>query len=247
MFSRSRSFIYGFKLPLQALRLIFSHKILLFWSLFPVILTALLYFYGIRHLQAAAMTALEHLLVQWGWNLESIWATLVQWTIKILLILFGALTFSFASSLIASPFNDFLAEKTEPLASPPLPRIPSPTLTYFLRTVLIDMGKTLAAAIAGIAAFLFSLIPIVNLVIFVLAFLLITLQYISYPQTRRGQGIREGVQFLCKNFYACVGFGAALSLCFAIPLLSIFVLPVAVVGGTLLFARAQSTELFRLK
>ncbi|MCR4313075.1 MAG: hypothetical protein NUV58_02410, partial [Candidatus Roizmanbacteria bacterium] len=77
---------------------------------------------------------------------------------------------------------------------------------------------------------------------------LVTFQYISYPQTRRDVGIRQGAKFLWHHIYACTGFGSIFLLLFAIPFLSSFVLPLAVIGGTLLAARAPgSPQLSPLK
>jgi uncharacterized protein involved in cysteine biosynthesis len=73
---------------------------------------------------------------------------------------------------------------------------------------------------------------------FAVAFLLVMFHYI-YPQTRRGLGFRYGLGFLWRHAYACLGFGASISFLFAIPFASSFALPLAVVGGTLLVARAQ--------
>ncbi len=98
--------------------------------------------------------------------------------------------------------------------------------------------KAVAATCVTIMALIFSWIPVLNLFAFALAFLLITFQYISYPQTRRGIGFREGARFLRLHPFACLGFGLSVSFLFAIPVVSAFVLPVAVVGGTLLVARA---------
>ena len=51
---------------------------------------------------------------------------------------------------------------------------------------------------------------------------LLCFQYLSYPQARRGLGIFKSIAFLFKFPFACLGFGGAVSLLFAIPLISSF-------------------------
>ncbi|MCC7443144.1 MAG: hypothetical protein IT285_16045, partial [Bdellovibrionales bacterium] len=57
----------------------------------------------------------------------------------------------------------------------------------------------------------------------------------------RGVALGEGLRFLARHFFACVGHGATLTVLFAVPFLGSFVLPIAVVGGTLLVARAPGS------
>ncbi len=167
---------------------------------------------------------------------------------KMILWMVAALTFIFTSSIVASPFNDILAKRSEEFTETPLPPVTNKSLKQNVQLIGIDLFKTVTAFIAAVFAIIFCWVPVVNVFAFILAFLLVTFQYISYPQTRRSIGLREGAKFLWHHIYACTGYGAILSFLFAIPFLSSFVLPIAVVGGTLLAARAPGTsELFRLK
>ena len=183
----------------------------------------------------------------WGWDPEGWLAFFVNIITKILLFLVGAFTFVFTSSIVASPFNDMLAEKTERYIEPPLPEVTEKGFHAQIKLIGIDLVKTVATGLASIIAILFSLIPIVNIFTFSIAFLLITFQFISYPQTRRGIGLKQGLGFLWTHLFASLGFGLALSFLFAVPFFSSFILPIAVVGGTLLVGRAfGERELGRL-
>jgi CysZ protein len=236
-----RSLVYGITLPLHAAKLVLRQPILLFWSLLPVALTLALYGFVILKAQNAAQAALSARFAAWGWN-DSGWGV---WGLnalaQLILIIAGAFTFSAVASIISSPFNDFLAEKTEKFAEPRLPPVPDMPLSAKFRLILIDLGKSVTAAVAMVFAILLSWIPIVNVVAFGIAFMLVAFQYISYPQTRRGEGLWKGLFFLVRHPFACIGFGGAMTFLFAIPLLSSLCFPLAVVGGTLLVARAQKT------
>lgn len=248
LFPRISSFWFGITLPARAARLILNRPKLLTLSAIPIAITLALYFYLISAIQKWAVLTLNGYFQAWGWDPQGWAAGALLIFSKLLLILVGALTFSIAASIVASPFNDFLAEATEPHSAPALLPAAKTTAWGQIRMVFIDLLKTLAAAAGTLMAILLSWVPVLNLFAFMVACLLVTFQYISYPQTRRRQGLVQGLRFLGDHFFACLGFGMAFSFLFAIPLLACLALPLAVVGGTLLFARAQkSPSQFLLK
>jgi CysZ protein len=242
--SRFNSFLLGFLLPWKALRLILSTPRLLVWSVIPVLLTGSIYVLLILKTQAAVLGFLGDYLVTHGMN-PSGWAmTLAQIVIRISLLIVGAISFAFIATLVSVPFNDFLAEAAESAATPSLPAVHSGGFPWRLRLLAIDTAKTLAAMGVGIIAILVSWVPVINFLALLISLLLVCFQFISYPQSRRGQGVLTGTQFLFKYLYSSLGFGAAITALFAVPLVSCFFLPIAVVGGTLLFARASAKPPF---
>jgi len=236
---RFQSFVFGFKLPIEASKLIATKKSLMLLSILPILATLALYYYAIGGLQLYLQQYFRDLILGMGWSPDG-W---LSWTIgivlQLVLLIVAALSFAFSSSIIASPFNDFLAERTEKHST--LLPADSGNLGNQIKLILIDLGKAVAAGTIGILAILLSWVPILNLFVFVLTFLLITFQYISYPQTRRGIRFWPSARFLWRHLYACTGFGFIITLMFAVPFLSSFFLPLAVVGGTLLFARAEDS------
>ncbi|OFZ17897.1 MAG: hypothetical protein A2X94_12710 [Bdellovibrionales bacterium GWB1_55_8] len=240
LFPRTRSFYYGLLLPLEALKLIFKHPVLIFLSIIPILITLVLYILLITGMQEAARGALLGYLTSIGLDPQGWISWIALLLTKIILFIISALTFSIVAAIVASPFNDILAEKTE--SRSPTPLVPSPISSWRnqLRLISIDVLKSVAAGVAALAAILLSWVPVVNFFALLLAFLLLTFQYISYPQTRRNEGVRDGLRFLWRHSYSCTGFGATLSILFAIPLISSLALPLAVVGGTLLVSRARA-------
>ncbi|MBL7715359.1 MAG: EI24 domain-containing protein [Bdellovibrionales bacterium] len=240
--SRIESLIFGLSMPLHALKLILKKPKLIIWSMIPLAITLFVYFKFIAGAQDAVTAGMNAKMTEWGFGPDSSLGVAAAWVGKILILVLSVLTFTFVSTLIASPFNDFLAESTEAFANPPLPPIPGFSFQAKLRLVILDLAKTVAATIATLLALVISWVPFLNLVSFTLAALLVCFQYTSYPQTRRGITLASGLGFLWRHFYVCLGFGIILSGLFAIPLLSSFALPLAVVGGTLLVARAPGNE-----
>ncbi len=242
--TRITSLIFGVLLPVQALRLILKTRRLLLWSLLPIVLTLALSVWGVSWMKQEITQWGIHWLGGFGYDAHSITVQAAMAFLQILLFVLAAILFSLFAGIIAAPFNDFLAEAAEPFTRPALPPPPAHALSARgrLRAVAIDIVKTLVITsiqvgllIIGIIAFW---LPGLNLVPFAAAFWLLTFQFISYPQTRRGEGILAAVRFLWEHPFSSFGFGASLGFLFAIPILSSFALPLAVVGGTLLYARA---------
>lgn len=232
------SLIYGVTLPLRSVALIARHPALLAASLGPWLVSLALDIWVIHRMQEGLQGWIQGRL---GPTLEWI-AIALSW---IALLIVGALAFTFIAGIVALPLNDYLAEMTERRATPPLASTGSISWTGRARLLSIDLFKTVCALSLSLLALLFSWVPILNLAGALLTFLLIAFQFLSYPQTRRGEGIWAGAAFLGRHFWACLGFGMAFAFLFAIPLVSSLALPVAVVAGTLLYARATQSEFAR--
>jgi len=239
---RLASLLYGFRLPLESIRLILRNPALLFWSILPIAITLTLYYWVIQALQIRIQNHVLVTLLHWGFSTDGGFAATVIVITKIILFILSALTFSIVATLASSPFNDRLAETTEKHALPPLPPVSGGGFRHHARLLWLDIAKALASGVMSLIAILISWVPVVNLIAFAAAFLLIAFQYTSYPQTRRGVSLGQGVVFLMKHSYACIGLGACLSLFFAIPVISALVMPLAVVSGTLLVARTHGTS-----
>ncbi len=242
MIKAINSFLFGLTLPLRAAKLICTHRTLLVWSAIPVLLSVTVHSYLFLQLQQLAQKWLTGTLTHWGMDPSGWSMSIILFLGKLFVMLAGILSFSIVASTIASPFNDVLAEKSEALIAPPLP----PTSTKIqlfsgaqLKILTIDITKSIVAAGMGLFALAVSWIPLINLVAAVALMLLICFQFTSYPQTRRGLGLIAGLRFLKQHFSACLGFGISASLGFALPLISVIFLPIAVVSGTWLVARAE--------
>lgn len=236
--SRWSLFVIGFKLPFKAGKLILQHKKLLIFSLIPIAITAIIYIYIIANLQNWIDLNLQELFVHWGLDKTGWVLSFLTFFMRILLLIASALTFSLTATIVASPFNDFLSEFTEKIYYKD--QLQTLNFSWSFKLLWIDLIKTFAVVITSILAFILSWIPIVNIFIIGLSFLLLCFQFVSYSFTRRGFGTVNEIGFIWKNLFTSLGFGFALAILFSIPLISILILPLAVVGGTLFVCQYQS-------
>lgn len=249
---RIASLWFGFTLPFAAGKLIVGKPKLLLWSALPIVLTLALSIWGVAWVKAKLVAMSATWLAAQGYAPDSFAVQAAMVLLQIVLFVVAAVSFSFLAGVVASPFNDFLAETAEPYAKPGLPALrPEQTsVAWKIRAVWIDIVKTavvttvqIGLVFIGVLAFW---LPGLNMIPFAIALWLMTFQFVSYPQTRRGEGFGVSVRFLMRHFFASLGFGSAVGILFAIPILSAFAFPLAVVGGTLLYARAAASDPHRL-
>jgi uncharacterized protein involved in cysteine biosynthesis len=131
---------------------------------------------------------------------------------------------------------DFLAAGTERYTRPALALVPETSLKQELDKLLQDLVKSLLAAFLSLFCLLLAFIPFVAIFSTLVIWLLMAFQFLTYPQTRRGIPVRSCFLTLWQNASICLGFGAACTAGFAIPFFAAFVAPLAVVGGTMLYA-----------
>lgn len=225
---------FGLTLPLRAFNLIRKHRAILLLSMAPVFVAIGLYFWSVDALTDVLRPIYEAKFPEWAKA-----STIVS---SIILYLLGALLFPSIVNIVAAPINDPLSEKVEKHLDPAIeaaPHVGAMTFEY-LQLLITDIVKSMIIGILGFAFFLLSLVPIIQFVAIPILFALISLQYLSFPQTRRGQGFRESLRFVIHYPFPTLAFGFVSSFFFSIPIVSGFYLPVAVVGGTILFGYGQN-------
>lgn len=231
----------GFAYPLRGLAYMFRHPALWTFALVPVAISLVL------------LTGIFVSLVAWNGDLTAlVWSRPEAWYWQILWWgLYGVLfvgVFVVASvslpGLVASPFNDALSERTENLLSGP-----GPEAKAGIGAALRGLGRTLLDEVLKIALLLFGhglilillLIPVAGQVLYPVVAgawtcLWLAAEYLEYPIGRNGMPFEVVRKTVRGNFALSLGFGGAVSLVLMVPFLNFFFVPVAVVGGTLLYA-----------
>lgn len=182
----------------------------------------------------------------WYWSTITITAKILFWPIILLVVYF---IFTPVALLIASPFNDYLAERVERACGfsisestgSPLRRIVTE-----ISFVIFSEGKRLIfCGFIFLILFCLNFIPIIgNAVYLVLgtywAVRCMAFEFISYASDRRRLTFGDKWHLLRRNWALSVGFGAVATLLFLIPFLNVLVVPICAVGGTFLFGIMQS-------
>ncbi|HEB78382.1 MAG TPA: sulfate transporter CysZ [Methylothermaceae bacterium] len=175
------------------------------------------------------------------------WLTWLLWPLfGLVFILITFFSFTLVANLLASPFYDKLAERTEELVTGVAPQPPETSLT---RAALREMGAELRRlwyfATRAIPLAILSVIPGVNLVAPFLWLLFnawfMGLEYTAYPLANHGILFPQQRQLLARAKLGNLTLGGVVMFGVGIPLLNIIMPPAAVIGATVYFVGARKS------
>lgn len=158
-------------------------------------------------------------------------------------LLLWAVSFTAVTLLIGDPFYEKIAEAVEDT----LGGVPGAIkLTWYQelgRSVRDSLRLLLLSTLIGIPLFLCGFIPVIGQTVVPVVGALVggwflSLELVGVAFSRRGLRMRDRVRVMRTKRWTAVGFGACVFLSFLIPLGAVFVMPVAVAGGTLLARQA---------
>ncbi|MBU3069749.1 sulfate transporter CysZ [Aestuariicella sp. G3-2] len=230
--------INGMTYLTRGAQLIVTPQLRLF-VLVPLLINLVLFF-------AATYLLIQQFGVAMSWLLGSLpgWLDFLAW---ILWVIFAALvlvvygySFSMITNIIAAPFYGILAEKTEILVKGTGPA-PESLRHMIPRTLGREMVKLWYFILRGLALlilmFVLSFIPLINVIVPVIGFLWgawsMAIQYVDYPADNNQLTFKDTRNRLWNRKYSSFSLGGLVMLGTMVPLLNIFVMPIAVVGGTL--------------
>lgn len=171
-------------------------------------------------------------------------AQALRWAVTAALVV-GAvavwiLTFSAVTLAIGSPLYDRIAEQTEELAGSPPQPVEEPLGASVARAVRQTLGLVGLSLLLAVPLFLLTLVPVAGTVLGPVASAcvggwMVTTELVGGALERRGRpGLRDRWALMRGQRARVLGFGVPVFLLLALPLVAIFVFPVAAAGGTLL-------------
>jgi CysZ protein len=179
-----------------------------------------------------------------AWYAQALWYLVLILTFVVLLVV-GANT---VPSLLLAPLQDPISETTEELCgdfqSPPF------SFPTFLRGLVTGIAHTLTRVfflVLGLALlFPLNWIPVLGTVLWTILASLWGMtwmagEHLAAPMTRHLYPFAEVRRMLRERRALCLGFGAGVYLLLWVPVINSFFLPVAIVGGTLLYRGLLAT------
>jgi CysZ protein len=220
----------------------FGRRTLAPWVLLPALLTLVVTLGGaVFAWHYVALVAHRHA----G---DSSIAGALFWLLAVLAVGACAYLLYVACCLVATaPFAGLLSERTETAATG-VP-LPPAGLGHALRLSLRGaahalIGVTLYLAITAPLFVLHWLVPPLAPLCWVASLVQTTLFFafdgFNEPLHRRGRGFVDKWRFIRGHLAESLGFGFVVALLMAVPLVSVLVAPLAVVGGTLLHADLEA-------
>lgn len=184
-----------------------------------------------------------------GWLIPA-WLDWLQWLLwplfGLAFILITFFSFTLVANLLASPFYDKLAERTEELLTGEAPQPPEASL---IQAVTREMGAELRRlwyfVTRAIPLMILSVIPGLNLIAPFLWLLFnawfMGLEYTAYPLANHGLLFPQQRQLLARAKLGNLTLGGVVMFGIGVPLLNILMPPAAVVGATVYFVGARKS------
>ncbi len=246
MHSSVSQFFFGLWLFPRALRLIVSHRKLLLLSLLSALVAAAVLVSCTFALWPLSQTLAERAIAQ-----QTALARFFSGGLRLLIFILGWIVSALTlPSLFLAPLQDPLSEATEAAVSTLTPVAFS--LSRFARGIALSLSHTLTRLLLMFAgsAVLFPLhfVPVVGTALWWTlstgwtAFWLAA-EHVSGPSARHFLPFRVVLRVLRARMALSLGFGLAAFVVLWVPVLNFFLLPLAVVAGTLFFVRLREEGL----
>jgi CysZ protein len=236
------NFSRGFFYPYRAVKFIKNHPSLLKYIIIPflinVILLSVTAYWGLYFFNDIVVNYIPQ-GDTWYWLVLSYFL----WTVAILATMVMVFfCFTVSGSLIASPFNDLLSEKTEELLTGILNEEPF-ILTVFLKdglqTMKDESKKIIIFIVLMIMLLFLNLLPGGTLLYSVLSVLLtvffLAIEYTGYVFYRKHLTFKDQRHFISSQKFLMLGFGFGVMTVLTIPFFQFFCIPLGVVGATQIY------------
>lgn len=240
-------FVSGAKLPFRGLRYLFAHRGLKRYAALPLIMNLVLYtvaagvfFYFLWHWEIG--------LVEWDfWGPVGGWlAAVVNWmgwmlklVVAMLALAAAFFTFTGVGMVLASPFNDILSEKVEVVYFGSDNKLNLPfrfTAKAAVLSIYDSLTNLAMQLLCTVLTLPFLLIPLVGfLPMFLVNAYFAGFGYVDAAMARNFLRPPQKQLLSGKRFWTIIGFGIAMQVAFTIPFMGLFLMPVGVVSGTLVF------------
>lgn len=243
-----RAFFEGVGYSFRGYRILRRYPDLVRYWLWPIALTFLalstgLYFAARFHDELTAWLWAEPARTGTFGTVLSALHSVLEVLVLLVSAAFAVVLSSAASSVIAAPFNDALSEAIERREGG------GSVVTFSWSRVLRDLVRTVRLELFKLALYLAVLVPTwllsflvpgvghaLHLVFsaLVTAFYL-AIDYVDWPASRRNYDLRDRLSLFQRHPLLMLGFGFSLSALLFVPFLNLFLMPIAVAGGTRLF------------
>ncbi len=227
----------GFTFILRGLKLLFKIPGALKWAVFPFLINLIIISSSLTFVLTSLDDYISPLIQMLTGDPTGIIFTILN---KVAVFLAGIISVVVVfyvgfliSTIIASPFNSILAEKTLDYknSSGVKPINFVMWLKISMRQIGISLIRALLFAFIGIVIFIFSFVPLLNIIGAFGAFLIVAFDCIDYSMEVKMMGLKKRLAYFRKNFSVFSGMALMLGLTLMVPGLTLLLLPCAVVGA----------------
>jgi CysZ protein len=220
-----KNFLRGFFSPLKSIEFILKNPKLLIYLILPLCMSL-----GTLATTFFLWGMFSDSIMEWlNISEDGVWNWVYVILMWILYAVFSLYFFTFFGMILATPFNDILSRRVLMLRG--MSGFSELGLIEGAIKSLIEVLKlTGLKLICMVIAFFIPPLPIVVLLLF------IGYDYFDYPLNHKYQGLKVKMKVILKDHKAVfLGFASIYTLMFMVPFAGLILMPLAVVGASLLF------------
>lgn len=221
-------------------------KVIILFSLAPILVGVLLYYFLGQLIFTDFLDWINGLVVSKvsSEGLGKIIGYLITATLSVVMYFAVSWTFVMIVSLIASPFNDIISNRTEKSLLGEVPESIDKSLSRLIKrigfTLINELKKISFILTMTIIALVLNFIPVLAPVSFILSALLLATSFIDYSWSRKDKKFGECLIDIRKSFISYTISGSIFIGLIAIPLVNLITLPFAVVYFTVLQTKNEN-------
>ncbi len=232
-------FSKGFLYPFNSFAFMRRHRSLYKFAILPFIINTLVFtlvvYFGFSYFQEMVMSRLPQ-GDAWYWLILNYLVIIAAVLVIMVLVFF---TFAVFGSLIASPFNDILSERTELILTGEKPGDAFKWRVFWqdtLRTLVSESKKIAIFVVGMLVLLLLHLMPVLGTALYPFlsvawTALFLVLEYNGYVFSRKRFTFGEQRRVVFKHAALMSGFGLGIFCVLAIPFMQFICIPLGVVGA----------------
>ena len=211
-----------------------SNRHLLVYALLPI-LFAVLFAGGAMWLVFTQLSGWVHALIgAVGGVAGGFWYDFIYYPLAVgggIVVFVATIYVSYVGQkLFAVPFYSLLAEK----ALVQLGKKPQTSWANAIRMFKSGLVKAVLMLAAGLILFVFSFVPLLNVLAIACALLILATDCMDYSFECMGMGLRQRMAYLWRERVQWAGMAAGLALTLPVPGLTLLVIPGAIVGSAMI-------------
>ena len=249
-----KDFLFGFTYPFRSLKFFFTHKVLIKYSIAPMLINLLIYGSVFIFSYKWLMGSLDNWLgienTEAGFWLKFLHTALL--IIGFLLMLFVCyLLFTILGNIVTAPFNEEISQRVEEIVTGSAEHNMGFWEDAYI-SIKGEIQKLIFYLVILLLIFLLNVIPVVGSVIsgvlgIIFSCFYNSLDFLDYPMTRKKMRFRDKLKVTRKGKLVTYGFGFTAFLLMFLPVINVFMKPILVAAGTSLFYEKgySSQDLFK--
>jgi CysZ protein len=172
-------------------------------------------------------------------------ADVMQWVFVVAAIIISALIFNMIATLIGSPFYGLMAEqvcnihkhpvKSSALTTNNIASLIAGALLREFQKLFYYFSRLIPLLIVWLVIFFTPLSPLMTIVWFLFGARMLALDYTDFAFDNEGISFKESKRIIKAHNAESLIFGGTVTLATMIPLVNVFAVPAAVIGGTLFY------------